>query len=123
MSLLFGAPVGELFNRDIFEAWVEQALLRALPPGDTIIMNNLSSHKGPRLRALIESRGASLLYLPPYNPDLNPIESAFAKLKTLLRHEATRTVEALWSAIGRLIDLITPTECMNMFAVAGYDPD
>jgi len=110
-------------NRDIFEAWVEQALLPELRPGDTVIMDNLSSHKGPRVRALIESRGASLLYLPPYSPDFNPIENAFSKLKALLRREAARTVEALWSAIGRLIDLITPQECQNMFAAAGYDPE
>ena len=110
-------------NRDIFEAWVEQALLRELRPGDIVVMDNLSSHKGPRVRALIESRGASLLYLPPYSPDFNPIENAFAKLKALLRREAARTVDALWSAIGRLIDLITPQECQNMFAAAGYDPD
>ena len=87
-------------NRDIFEAWVEQALLRKLRLGDIVIMDNLSSHKGPRVRALIESCGASLL-----------------------RREAARTVDALWSAIGRLIDLITPKECQNMFAAAGYDPD
>ena len=110
-------------NRDIFEAWVEQALLRELRPGDIVVMDNLSSHKGPRVRALIESRGASVLYLPPYSPDFNPIENAFAKLKALLRREAARTVDALWSAIGRLIDLITPQECQNMFAAAGYDPD
>ena len=110
-------------NRDIFEAWIEQALLRELRPGDIVVMDNLSSHKGPRVRALIESRGASLLYLPPYSPDFNPIENAFAKLKALLRREAARTVDALWSAIGRLIDLITPQECQNMFAAAGYDPD
>ena len=110
-------------NRDIFEAWVEQALLRELRPGDIVVMDNLSSHKGPRVRALIESRDASLLYLPPYSPDFNPIENAFAKLKALLRREAARTVDALWSAIGRLIDLITSKECQNMFAAAGYDPD
>jgi transposase len=110
-------------NRDIFEAWVEQALLAELRPGDTVIMDNLSSHKGPRVRELIESRGARLLYLPPYSPDFNPIENAFAKLKALLRREAARTVEALWTAIGRLIDLITPQECQNMFAAAGYDAD
>ena len=92
-------------------------------PGDIVVMDNLSSHKGPRVRALIESRGASLLYLPPYSPDFNPIENAFAKLKALLRREAARTVDALWCAIGRLIDLITPKECQNMFAAAGYDPE
>ena len=110
-------------NRDIFEAWLEQALLRELRPGDIVVMDNLSSHKGPRVRALIESCGASLLYLPPYSPDFNPIENAFAKLKALLRREAARTVDALWSAIGRLIDLIAPQECQNMFAAASYDPD
>ena len=110
-------------HRDIFEAWVEQALLRQLRPGDIVVMDNLSSDKGPRVRALIEGRGASLRYLPPYSPDFNPIENAFAKLKTLLRREAARTVDALWSAIGRLIDLITPKECQNMFAAAGCDPD
>ncbi len=88
-----------------------------------MIVDNLSSHKGPRVRALIEAAGATLRYLPPYSPDFNPIEKAFAKLKALLRKEAARTVEALWSAIGRIIDLITPAECVNMFASAGYDPD
>jgi len=77
----------------------------------------------PDGRALIEAAGAELRYLPPYSPDFNPIEKAFAKLKALLRKEAARTVEALWSAIGRIIDLITPAECVAMFAAAGYDPD
>jgi transposase len=86
-------------------------------------MDNLSSHKRPSVQALIEAAGATLRYLPPYSPDFNPIEKASAKLKTLLRKEAARTVETLWSAIGRIIDLITPAECINMFASAGYDPD
>ena len=94
-----------------------------LGPGDIVVMDNLSSHKGPRVRALIEAAGATLRYLPPYSPDFNPIEKAFAKLKALLRKEAARTIDALWSAIGRIIDLITPTECVNMFAATGYDPD
>jgi transposase len=110
-------------NRTIFEAWVERVLLPELRAGDTVVMDNLSSHKGPRVRSLIEAVGASLLYLPPYSPDFNPIENAFSKLKALLRKEATRTVEALWAAIGRLIDLITPADCTNMFAAAGYDAD
>lgn len=109
-------------NRDIFETWVEKVLVPDLRPGDIVVMDNLSSHKGPRVRDLIEAAGAELRYLPPYSPDFNPIENAFAKLKALLRREAARTIEALWSAIGRLIDLITPTECLNMFAAAGYDP-
>jgi transposase len=110
-------------NRTIFETWVQRVLVPNLRQGDIVIMDNLSSHKGPRVRALIEAAGATLRYLPPYSPDFNPIEKAFAKLKALLRKEAARTVEALWSAIGRIIDLITPAECVNMFASAGYDPD
>ena len=86
-----------------------------------MILDNLSSHKGSRVQALIERAGARLLYLPPYSPDFNPIENAFAKLKALLRKAAERTVEGLWTAIGRLIDVFTPTECANYFAAAGYD--
>ena len=86
-------------------------------------MDNLPAHKGSRVAALIEAAGARLLHLPPYSPDFNPIENAFAKLKALLRKAAERTVAGLWAAIGRLIDLITPTECANMFAAAGYDAD
>jgi transposase len=112
-------------NRAAFEAYVEQVLVPALRPGDVVILDNLSSHKGARVRALIEAAGASLLYLllylPPYSPDFNPIENAFAKLKALLRKAAERTVEGLWTAIGRLIDVFTPTECANYFAAAGYD--
>jgi transposase len=80
-----------------------------------------TGHKGPRVRQLIEAAGASLFYLPPYSPDFNPIENAFAKLKALLRKAAERTVEGLWTAIGELIDLFTPKECRNFFAAAGYD--
>jgi transposase len=110
-------------NREVFETWVAKVLVPELGPGDVVVMNNLSSHKGPRVQALIEAAGAELRYLPPYSPDFNPIENAFAKLKTLLRKEAARTIDALWSAIGRLIDLITPAECVNMFTAAGYDPE
>jgi transposase len=108
-------------NRAAFEAYVEKVLVPELRPGDGVILDNLSSHKGPRVRALIEAAGAKLLYLPPYSPDFNPIEKAFAKLKALLRKAAERTVEGLWTAIGRLIDVFTPTECTNYFAAAGYD--
>ena len=108
-------------NRAAFEAYVEKVLVPALRPGDVVILDNLSSHKGPSVRALIESAGATLLYLPPYSPDFNPIENAFAKLKALLRKAAERTVGGLWDAIGRLIDLFTPNECANYFAAAGYD--
>jgi transposase len=110
-------------NRAVFEAWVEHVLVPTLRAGDVVVMDNLASHKGPRVRALIEAAGAELRYLPPYSPDFNPIEKAFAKLKALLRKQAARTVDALWAAIGRLIDLITPAECVNMFAATGYDPE
>jgi transposase len=110
-------------DRDVFETWVEQVLIPELRAGDIVVMDNLSSHKGPRVQALIQAAGAMLRYLPPYSPDFNPIENAFAKLKALLRKEAARTVDALWSAIGRLVDLITPAESTNMFAAAGYDPE
>ena len=108
-------------NRDAFEAYLAQVLVPELQPGDTVIMDNLSSHKGPRVRELIEAAGARLLYLPPYSPDFNPIENAFAKLKALLRKAAERTLEGLWTAIGRLVDVFTPNECTNYFAAAGYD--
>jgi transposase len=110
-------------DRDVFETWVERVLVPELRVGDIVIMDNLSSHKGPRVQALIQAAGAELRYLPPYSPDFNPIENAFAKLKALLRKEAARTVHTLWCAIGRLVDLITPAECVNMFAAAGYDPE
>ena len=108
-------------NRNAFEAYVEKVLVPELRPGDIVIMDNLSSHKGPRIRQMIEAAGGSLLYLPPYSPDFNPIENAFAKLKALLRAAAERTVDALWTTIGSLIDRFTPDECANYFAAAGYD--
>jgi len=86
-------------------------------------MDNLSSHKRPRVRALIEAAGARVLYLPPYSPAFNPVEKAFAKLKALLRKAAERTVEGLWRAIGRLVDLITPAEARNYFESCGYHAD
>jgi transposase len=108
-------------NREAFQAYVEQVLVRELRPGDVVIMDNLSSHKGAAIRQAIEAAGASLIFLPPYSPDFNPIENAFAKLKALLRAAAERTVEALWTTIGSLIDRFTPDECANYFAAAGYD--
>ena len=108
-------------NRRAFETYVEQVLVPELRSGDVVILDNLSSHKGARVRALIEAVGASLLYLPPYSPDFNPIENAFAKLKALLRKAAERTIEGLWTAIGCLIETFTPAECANYFAAAGYD--
>ena len=105
-----------------FQAYVDQVLVPDLRPGDVVVMDNLSSHKRPGIRASIEAAGASLLYLPPYSPDFNPIENAFAKLKAMLRKAAERTIDGLWSAIGKIIDTFNPTECANYFAAAGYDP-
>jgi transposase len=110
-------------NSVAFQAYVDQVLVPELRPGDIVVMDNLGSHKGAGVREAIEAAGASLLYLPPYSPDFNPIENAFAKLKAKLRRAGERTVEGLWSAIGRIIDTFTPTECANYFAAAGYDPD
>ena len=108
-------------NRTAFETYVERVLIPELRRGDIVIMDNLSSHKGSRVREQIESAGARLLYLPPYSPDFNPIENAFAKLKALLRKAAERTVDGLWATIGSLVDLFTPVECTNYFKAAGYD--
>ena len=109
-------------NRIAFETYVDKVLVPELEPGDIVIMDNLSSHKGPRVREMIEAAGATLLFLPPYSPDFNPIENAFSKLKAHLRKAAERTVDGLWNAIGRVIDLFTPAECRNFFKAAGYDP-
>jgi transposase len=108
-------------NRIAFETYVDKVLVPELEPGDIVIMDNLSSHKGPRVREMIEAAGATLLFLPPYSPDFNPIENAFSKLKAHLRKAAERTVDGLWNAIGRVIDLFTPAECRNFLKAAGYD--
>jgi transposase len=109
-------------NGAAFLAYVEQVLVPELCAGDIVIMDNLGSHKGKAVRDAIAAAGASLLFLPPYSPDFNPIENAFARLKALLRQAAERTVDGLWSAIARFIDLFTPAECRNYFAAAGYEP-
>lgn len=110
-------------NGAAFQAYVDQVLVPELRPGDVAVLDNLGSHKGAGVRAAIEAAGASLLYLPPYSPEFNPIENAFAKLKARLRKAAARTVEGLWHAIGRIIGTFTPAECANYFAAAGYDAD
>ncbi len=117
MRLVLDGPI----NRATFETYVEKVLVPELVPGDIVVMDNLSSHKGPRVRAMIEAAGASLLYLPPYSPDFNPIENAFSKIKALLRKAAERTVTGLWNAIGRIVDCFMPDECANFFVAAGYD--
>ncbi|MBL6459414.1 IS630 family transposase [Belnapia sp. T6] len=110
-------------NGELFQAYVDQVLVPELRPGDIVVMDNLGSHKGTGVRAAIEAAGASLLYLPPYSPDFNPIENAFAKLKAALRSAAERTIGGLWVSIGRIIETFTPAECANYFAAAGYDAD
>jgi transposase len=109
-------------NGEVFRAYVEQILAPMLQPGDIVIMDNLSSHKVAGVRQAIERRGATLVYLPPYSPDLNPIEQAFAKLKALLRTVAARTVARLWDVLGDQLDRFTPQECVNYLANAGYVP-
>jgi len=107
-------------NGITFRAYVEQHLAPTLSPGDIVVCDNLRCHKMPGLRATIEARGAELRYLPPYSPDLNPIEQVFAKLKALVRAEAPRTVDTLWETIGACLSRFSPAECANYFANSGY---
>ncbi len=107
-------------NGQSFLAYVEQFLLPTLSHGDVVIMDNLGSHKSQAVRHAIRSVGARLIFLPPYSPDLNPIEQVFAKLKTLLRKANERTVEATWMRIGSLLDAFSPTECANYLVNSGY---
>jgi transposase len=113
--VLDGPMTGEAFR-----AYVEQMLAPALAPGDVVVMDNLAAHKVSGVREAIRAVGASVLYLPPYSPDLNPIEQFFAKLKALLRKAAARTKDALWGAIGQLLDTVPERECQNYFAHCGY---
>jgi transposase len=107
---------------EVFRAYVEQMLAPALSPGDVVVLDNLAAHKVAGVREAIRAVGASILYLPPYSPDLNPIEQFFAKLKALLRKTAARTKEALWSAIGQLLDAFPEQECQNYLRNCGYEP-
>jgi transposase len=107
-------------NAESFLAWVVQFLVPTLRPGDIVVMDNLSSHKDLAIRRAIRAAGAKLFYLPPYSPDLNPIEQAFAKLKTLLRKANARNFDQVQAAIAKLLKAITPQECRNFFAHAGY---
>jgi transposase len=106
-----------------FRAYVEQVLVPTLSPGDVVVMDNLPPHRPPAIRAAIEAVGATLLYLPPYSPDFNPIENVFAKLKALLRKAAARTQAALDEAVRNALPKITPGECRNYFTAAGYEPE
>ena len=107
-------------DAELFEAFVAQVLVPALRPGDVVVMDNLSSHKRPRTRELIEATGASLRYLPPYSPDLNPIEMVFSKIKQTLRSLACRSVGRLWGAMQSVLDQVTPSDAANCFAHCGY---
>lgn len=107
-------------NGDCFRAWVEQQLVPTLAPGDVVILDNLGSHKGKAVRKAIRDAGAHLIFLPPYSPDLNPIEQVFAKLKTLLRRANERTIEDTWRRIGQLLDHFSAAECANYIRHAGY---
>lgn len=107
-------------NRAIFETYVETQLAPALKPGDVVIMDNLSSHKSEKAETAIRAKGAWVLFLPPYSPDLNPIEMAFSKLKAHLRAAVVRTIDDLWKAIGSICEMFTPDECSNYFHAAGY---
>ncbi|MCA9028688.1 MAG: transposase, partial [Planctomycetaceae bacterium] len=107
-------------NGDLFLAYVQQQLVPTLRAGDIVVMDNLSSHKREGVKDAIEAAGANVMDLPPYSPDLNPIELAFSKLKTLLRKSAARTVESLWNQIGQIVDQFSPQECRNYFKHCGY---
>ena len=107
-------------NGRSFCAYVEQFLVPTLSPGDIVVMDNLGSHKAKAVRTAILGAGAKLFFLPPYSPDLNPIEQAFAKLKTLLKKAGKRTITDTWRRMGELLELITPNECVNYFKDAGY---
>jgi transposase len=107
-------------NGAAFQAWLDQGLCATLSPGDIVIMDNLPAHKVAGVRDIIEATGAQLLYLPPYSPDLNPIEQMFAKLKALLRKFKERTIAALWDRVGELLDEFSPTECSNYLRHDGY---
>ena len=110
-------------NGRSFTAYVEQFLVPVLKPGDIVIMDNLGSHKGKPVRAAIRAAGARLLFLPPYSPDLNPIEQVFAKLKHLMRKAAERTISTTWKRAGQLLERFTPPECMAYFKNSGYGSD
>ena len=108
-------------NRNRFESYVETQLVPILEPGQAVVLDNLSSHKSAKAEELLKAVGAWFLFLPPYSPDLNPIEMAFAKLKTLIRKAAARTYDDLWRAVGDVCDLFTEQECQNFFRAAGYE--
>jgi transposase len=124
---LSGLAAQKAFDRPInaalFEEWVEKCLVPTLSKGDIVVMDNLSSHKGPKVEQMINAAGAELRYLPPYSPDMNPIEKAYSKLKAFLRKLAERTVAGLLAALDACDDIFKPAECANYFRACGYDFD
>jgi len=122
-SLIAPWIIDRPMNRHIFETCIETRLAPTLQPGDVVILDNLSSHKSERAKAILKECGAWFLFLPPYSPDLNPIEMAFAKLKAHLRRIGARTIDALWRAVGSICDLYSPDECWNYLKAAGYASD
>lgn len=113
---VFDGPI----NGECFRAYVEHILLPTLRPSDIVILDNLGSHKSKTIRTMIQAVGARLWYLPPYSPDLNPIEQAFAKIKHWMRHAQKRAIDDTWQHIGHLVETIQPPECQNYFSNAGY---
>jgi transposase len=107
-------------NGELFSLYIEKILAPTLSPGDVVVLDNLGSHKGKAARAAVRDKGAHLLFLPPYSPDLNPIEQVFAKLKHMMRKAQPRDVEATWRKAGQLLDLFSPTECANYLRNSGY---
>lgn len=107
-------------NGELFTLYVETVLAPTLNEGDIVILDNLGSHKGKAARQAVRNKGAHLIFLPPYSPDLNPIEQLFAKLKHLMRKAQERTHEATWRKVGHVLDMVSPTECANYFRNSGY---
>ena len=112
--------IGGAMNREFFDLYVETQLAPTLHKGDVVILDNLATHRSPKAAAILKDIGAWFLFLPPYSPDLNPIEMAFAKIKTLIRKAAARTYDQLWQAVGSVCSIFKEEECYNFFKAAGY---
>jgi transposase len=117
-----GLAVEGSTTREVFEVFLERVLAPVLKPGQVVVMDNLSAHKGGRVKEIIESRECELVYLPPYSPDFNPIEQAFSKIKSLLRRVQARTRESLIEAMGRALDAVTVRDAREFFRHCGYRP-
>ena len=115
--------IGGPINRELFDLYIETQLAPTLHKGDVVILDNLATHRSPKAAAILKDIGAWFLFLPPYSPDLNPIEMAFAKLKALIRKAAARTYDQLWKAVGQVCDLFAEEECYNFFKAAGYETE